>query len=99
MKLLREIHVIITDRHYRMNSLTRIRVRGCVCIFAVQVRRNHLLEDSMAAMESVRSESMRQRFRFEFLGEPGVDAGGVAREWFHLVSEGRVSRDFWESSK
>ena len=47
-----------------------------------------MLEDSMAAMESVRSESMRQRFRFEFLGEPGVDAGGVAREWFHLVSEG-----------
>lgn len=55
---------------------------------AWQVRRNNLLEDSMAAMESVRSESMRQRFRFEFLGEPGVDAGGVAREWFHLVSEG-----------
>lgn len=47
-----------------------------------------MLEDSMAAMESVRSESMRQRFRFEFLGEPRVDAGGVAREWFHLVSEG-----------
>lgn len=42
----------------------------------------------MAAMESVRSDCMRQRFRFEFIGEPGVDAGGVAREWFHLVSEG-----------
>lgn len=44
----------------------------------------------MQAMESVRSECMRQRFRFEFIGEPGVDAGGVAREWFHLVSEGSV---------
>lgn len=60
----------------------------------LKVRRNHLLEDSMAAMESVRSESMRQRFRFEFLGEPGVDAGGVAREWFHLVSEGLFNPDF-----
>lgn len=54
----------------------------------IQVRRSNLLEDSMAAMESVRSESMRERFRFEFIGEPGVDAGGVAREWFLLVSEG-----------
>ena len=44
----------------------------------------------MHSMESVRSESMRQRFRFEFIGEPGVDAGGIAREWFHLVSDGSV---------
>eukprot|EP00903_Cladosiphon_okamuranus_P008866 g8489.t1 len=60
----------------------------------LKIRRSNLLEDSMAAMESVRSESMRQRFRFEFLGEPGVDAGGVAREWFHLVSEGLFNPDF-----
>ncbi|CAN0122907.1 unnamed protein product [Ascophyllum nodosum] len=60
----------------------------------LKVRRSNLLEDSMHSMESVRSESMRQRFRFEFIGEPGVDAGGIAREWFHLVSDGVFNPDF-----
>lgn len=43
--------------------------------------------DSMEAIESIRKEDVRKIFRFEFQHEPGVDAGGVAREWFHLVSE------------
>jgi E3 ubiquitin-protein ligase NEDD4 len=30
---------------------------------------------------------MRKTFRFEFMGEPGIDAGGVAREFFQLASE------------
>lgn len=53
----------------------------------IRVRRSALLDDSMRAIESVRPEQLRERFRFEFLGEPGVDAGGVAREWFQLCSE------------
>eukprot|EP00953_Heterococcus_sp_UTEX-ZZ885_P037821 19413-Heterococcus_DN1.PRE.2 len=53
----------------------------------IKLRREHLLDDSMRALESIRPDQMRQRFRFEFIGEPGVDAGGVAREWFHIVSE------------
>ncbi|CAN0293825.1 unnamed protein product, partial [Discosporangium mesarthrocarpum] len=60
----------------------------------LKVRRASLLDDSMRAVESISSESMRQRFRFEFMGEPGVDAGGVAREWFHLVSEQLFNPDF-----
>ena len=53
----------------------------------VHVRRSHLLLDSMEAVESIKREDMRKIFRFEFQNEPGVDAGGVAREWYHLVSE------------
>jgi len=53
----------------------------------VHVRRSHLLMDSMEAIESIRKDDMRKIFRFEFQNEPGVDAGGVAREWYHLVSD------------
>ena len=53
----------------------------------INVRRNNLREDSMEAIESITPADMRKIFRFEFINEPGVDAGGVAREWFHLVSE------------
>jgi len=35
----------------------------------------------------VKKEDMRKTFRFEFQNEPGIDAGGVAREWFQLTSE------------
>lgn len=53
----------------------------------INVRRSNLLVDAMEAIESVKKEDMRKTFRFEFQNEPGVDAGGVAREWFQLVSE------------
>jgi E3 ubiquitin-protein ligase NEDD4 len=52
----------------------------------IVVRRASLLDDAMAAFESVRRENLRKTFRFEFSGEPGIDAGGVSRELYQLVS-------------
>lgn len=53
----------------------------------VVVRRKYLLHDSVDAIMSLSREDMRKRWRVEFLGEPGIDAGGVSREWFELVTE------------
>lgn len=53
----------------------------------INVRRSNLLVDAMEAVMSVKKEDLRKTFRFEFQNEPGIDAGGVAREWFHQVSE------------
>lgn len=60
----------------------------------IKIRRTNLLEDSMRAFRSLTVEKSRQIFRFEFIGEPGIDAGGVAREWYHLVSEQLFNPDF-----
>mmetsp|Transcript_9487 Transcript_9487/g.30302 ORF Transcript_9487/g.30302 Transcript_9487/m.30302 type:complete len:772 (+) Transcript_9487:444-2759(+) len=60
----------------------------------INIRRENLLEDSMEAIESIAHADMRKIFRFEFIGEPGVDAGGVAREWFQLVSDTLFNPDF-----
>jgi hypothetical protein len=60
----------------------------------IKVRRESLLDDSMHAIESIRPDQMRQRFRFEFINEPGIDAGGVAREFFHLCSEQLFNPNF-----
>lgn len=64
------------------------------------VRRRHLLSDSVDAVMSLGREDMRKRWRIEFLGEPGIDAGGVTREWFQLVTEAIFDPDFglWLSS-
>jgi len=60
----------------------------------INVRRENLLQDSMEATESITQGDMRKIFRFEFISEPGVDAGGVAREWFQLVSALLFNPDF-----
>lgn len=51
------------------------------------MRREHLLADSVDAVMSLGREDMRKRWRIEFSGEPGIEAGGLTREWFELVTE------------
>lgn len=60
----------------------------------IRVRRSNLLADSLYAFERIPKESMRKIFRFEFLGEPAIDAGGVAREWFNEVTDALFNPDF-----
>ena len=66
----------------------------------INVRREHLLEDSVDAVMSLNRKDLRKMWRFEFIGEAGIDAGGLAREWFHLVSKEIFDPDmgFWCSS-
>ena len=60
----------------------------------VLVRRQHLLHDSIDAVMSLSRDDMRKIWRFEFMSEAGVDAGGLAREWFELVSKKLFDPDF-----
>jgi len=65
------------------------------------VRREHLLADSIKAVMSLGREDMRKIWRFEFMGENGIDAGGLAKEWFLLVTEAIFDADsgLWLSSE
>jgi len=53
----------------------------------LKVRRQSILQDAMDAIESIEEGDMRKVFRFEFIGEPALDAGGVAREFFSCICE------------
>jgi E3 ubiquitin-protein ligase NEDD4 len=57
------------------------------------VRRQALLHDSIKAVMSLGREEMRKIWRFEFMGEQGIDAGGLAKEWFQLVTEAIFDAD------
>jgi E3 ubiquitin-protein ligase HECTD2 len=50
----------------------------------IKVRRGNLLQDSFNSLESQETE-LKKRLRVEFVGEPGVDAGGLKKEWFLLL--------------
>jgi len=66
----------------------------------MNVRRGFLLGDSVDAVMSLSRKDLRKLWRFEFIGEMGIDAGGLAREWFQLVTEEIFDPDMglWQSS-
>ena len=66
----------------------------------MNVRRQFLLGDSVDAVMSLSRKDLRKLWRFEFIGEMGIDAGGLAREWFQLVTSEIFDPDMglWQSS-
>jgi len=66
----------------------------------MNVRRQFLLRDSVDAVMSLSKKDLRKVWRFEFIGEAAMDAGGLTREWFQLVSEEIFDPDkgLWKSS-
>ncbi|XP_055517224.1 E3 ubiquitin-protein ligase NEDD4-like isoform X1 [Leucoraja erinacea] len=56
--------------------------------FELKLRRNTILEDSYRKIISVkRVEFLKARLWIEFDSEKGLDYGGIAREWFFLLSK------------
>ncbi|GLE06290.1 hypothetical protein PINS_up015537 [Pythium insidiosum] len=52
----------------------------------LRVRREDLLGESIEALAATPERFSRSTIRMIFIGEQGVDAGGVYREWFDLFS-------------
>ncbi|XP_045501918.1 E3 ubiquitin-protein ligase NEDD4 isoform X3 [Colias croceus] len=56
--------------------------------FEIKVRRNSILEDSYRIISSVsRVDLLKTKLWVEFESEVGLDYGGLAREWFFLLSK------------
>lgn len=57
--------------------------------FEIKVRRNSILEDSYRQIQfpSHKVDILKTKLWIEFDGEVGLDYGGVAREWFYLLSK------------
>lgn len=54
----------------------------------IKVRRESVLEDSFRIISSVtKTDLLKTKLWIEFEGEAGLDYGGLAREWFFLLSK------------
>ena len=55
----------------------------------IKVRREHILEDSFRQLQipSNKTEILKTKIWIEFDNEVGLDYGGLAREWFFLLSK------------
>jgi len=52
----------------------------------INVRREHVFEDSFTEIMRIKPHDLRRRLYIQYKGEEGLDYGGVAREWFFMVS-------------
>ncbi|XP_073839696.1 E3 ubiquitin-protein ligase Nedd4 isoform X40 [Musca autumnalis] len=56
--------------------------------FEIRVRRTSILEDSYRIISQVtKTDLLKTKLWVEFEGETGLDYGGLAREWFYLLSK------------
>lgn len=53
----------------------------------MRVHRENILVESMEQLLGVQMEHIHMPLRIEFIGEVAIDAGGLEREWFALVTE------------
>ncbi|KAI9802496.1 MAG: hypothetical protein M1825_002881 [Sarcosagium campestre] len=90
-----KIHILEFDARRQMEDRAReaffdsIMSRKIVSQFLVlRVRRDCLAEDSLRGVSEVvgtGQEEIKKGLRIEFVGEEGVDAGGLRKEWFLLL--------------
>jgi hypothetical protein len=83
----------INKANWFRNEMSKIRIPWESGHIKVVVRRNNLLEDAFNRIYSLPANDMHKYFRYEFAGEPGVDAGGIAREWFSLTADASFNVD------
>ncbi|CAL5402632.1 unnamed protein product [Camellia sinensis] len=52
----------------------------------ISVRRAYVLEDSYNQLRMRPNQDLKSRLNVHFQGEEGIDAGGLTREWYQLLS-------------
>ncbi len=52
----------------------------------LNIRRLHAFEDSFNQLRVVSKSQLRSPLKVKFTGEEGIDAGGVSREWYQVMS-------------
>ncbi len=62
-----------------------MRGEGVVPFLVLVVRRENLVADALAQVQSKPTEALKKPLKIKFVGEEGIDAGGVKKEFFQLV--------------
>ncbi|KAI5181359.1 ubiquitin-protein ligase E3 A [Nematocida sp. AWRm80] len=52
-----------------------------------EVKRETIVEDSLALLQSIEKEMVWKQLKIKFHGEEGVDSGGIKKEFFQILSQ------------
>jgi len=67
-------------------SLLRKKYSSSRSSIRIHVRREQVFEDSYHQLRLRTPEEMRGQLHVQFVGEEGIDAGGVTREWYTILA-------------
>ncbi|KAJ2172586.1 hypothetical protein GGF45_004624 [Coemansia sp. RSA 551] len=80
------IESVILMRTELQDSFFRAMFSGVTCPYLVlEVRRDNLVRDTLYQLDLKFSQDLRKQLKVRFVGEEGVDEGGVQKEFFQLI--------------
>eukprot|EP00931_Biecheleriopsis_adriatica_P032558 TRINITY_DN18993_c0_g2_i1.p1 TRINITY_DN18993_c0_g2~~TRINITY_DN18993_c0_g2_i1.p1 ORF type:complete len:2013 (+),score=532.86 TRINITY_DN18993_c0_g2_i1:809-6040(+) len=74
-------------RAYFRSQLRSRRLESRYETIRLRVRRNEIFMDSYHQLRVRTGEEMRAKIQVQFQGEEGIDAGGVAKEWYGALAK------------
>ena len=60
----------------------------------IRIRRSHLMQDALEEIGRQNEHDLHKPLKVNFIGEEGVDAGGVKKEFFQLLCETVMQPDY-----
>jgi ubiquitin-protein ligase E3 A len=86
-------HIMRIDAQFQMRQAERNAMMQAIAqgqrMFApylvLKVRRESLIADTLTQLQMVSGTELKKPLKVQFEGEPGVDAGGVLREFFSIM--------------
>lgn len=81
-------------KRWLLKKVSAVAVPYTESMFRIDVRRSHVLEDSLAQLGGhIEPARLPEHLNIAYIGEPALDAGGVLREWFGMVCEDLFSSE------
>lgn len=80
-----EQQMILTARRSLVQKMARNQAPKIEIFFLnISVRRNNIVSDSLKEI-SEKQKDLKKKLKVSFVGEPGLDMGGLTKEWFQLL--------------
>ncbi|KAH7824563.1 putative ubiquitin-protein ligase E3A [Monocercomonoides exilis] len=73
-------------KKYRSAMLNRLLTGRGSPFFRLFLRRDHMLEDALVALDNVEVSELKKPLKVCFEGEEGIDEGGVMKEFFVVIT-------------
>lgn len=91
---------MIQMRHELQDAFFRVLFIGVNSPYLIlEIRRDNIIGDALDQLESKTTQDLRKQLRVQFVGEEGVDEGGVQKEFFQLAVREIFDPKYGESSR
>lgn len=81
-----KVESLVQMRHELQDAFFRSMFGGIqIPYLIIEIRREHIIRDTMIQLDRIRKQDLRKQLRIQFVGEEGIDEGGLQKEFFQLA--------------